>query len=87
MGAGVEAEGAPGALRGQIENGGGTGADPVCGGTGFEAGVGTAASGARVGIVDGWLGWTPGLGAAIGGVGAGAETWRGWAGVAGGAER
>lgn len=87
MGAEVEVEGAPGALRGQIVNGGGTGAGAVYGGTGFAAGVATAAGDGKAGTADGLLGWRTGLGAGIDGVGAEAGKWRGWSGVAGEAER
>lgn len=85
MGAGVEAEGAPGALRGQIGSGGGTGAGHgiAYGGTEFGSGVATAAGDVRAGTVDGWPGWRTGLG----GVGAEAGKWREWAGAVGAAER
>lgn len=85
----VEVVGAPDALWGQIESGGGTGAGLVIayGGTEFAVGVATAVDDVRAGIADGWLEWRTGLGAGIGGVGAEAGKSRGWAGVAGGAER
>ncbi len=89
MGAGVEVEEAPGALRGQIESEGGTGADHgiAYGGTDFGVGVATAAGDVRAVTVDGSLERRTGLGAGIGGVGAEAGKWRGLAGEAGGAER
>lgn len=89
MEAGVEVVGAPDALRGLKESGGGPGADHgiAYGGTELGAGVGTAADDVRAGTVDEWLGWWTGFGVGIGGVEAGAGKWRGWADAAGGAEK
>lgn len=89
MGAGVEVVGAPDALRGQIESGGGTGAGRgiAYGGAEFGVGAATEAGDVRAGTVDGWLGWRTALGAGTGGVVAEAGKWRGWAGVVAGAER
>lgn len=84
-------EEAPGALRGQIKNGEGIGADTgrgiVCGGFEFGAGVGTVAGGGRVATVDESLGWWSGPVVGFGGVEAGAGMWIGWADVAEEAER
>lgn len=55
--------------------------------TEIEAVVGTAAGDGMAGTEVGQFGWRTGLGAVIAGVGVEAGKWRGWAGVAGGAER
>lgn len=79
----------PDALWGQTASGGGTGADfgIVYGGTEFGVGVVIAVDDVRAGTVDGWFGWRTGPDVGTGVVGTEAGKWKGWAGVAGGAER
>lgn len=79
----VEVEEAPGVLWDQRGSGVGNGAESgywtVC--------AGPEGGDVRAETVDEPFGWRTGSGAVIGGVEAEAERWRGWAGVAGGAER
>lgn len=81
MGARAEAEGAPGAPKGQTasaaEIGAGSGHGIACGGPGLGAGVAAAAGDVRAGTASEWLGWRDGSGAGVGGVGAVAGKRRG----------